>query len=63
MISASTSWRKSSYSGQSGSCVEVGVGAGTVGVRDTKDRHHTLAFGRDTWTSFITAVKARRFTT
>lgn len=54
-------WRKSSYSGQSGSCVEVGAAPSWVGVRDTKDRHHTLTFSHDTWAEFITAVKARRF--
>lgn len=55
-------WRKSSYSGQSGSCVEVGAAPSWVGVRDTKDRRDTLTFSHDTWGEFITAVKARRFT-
>lgn len=31
-------WRKSSYSGSSGSCVETASGEGVVMVRDTTDR-------------------------
>jgi hypothetical protein len=31
-------WRTSSYTGSSGNCVEVAPTAGTVLVRDTKDR-------------------------
>jgi Domain of unknown function (DUF397) len=35
---ARTAWRKSSYSGQSGDCVEVADGMpGGVGLRDSKD--------------------------
>jgi Domain of unknown function (DUF397) len=34
----SDGWRTSSYSGTNGNCVEVGGAAGTVLVRDTKDR-------------------------
>ena len=52
-------WRKSSYSGQSGSCVEVRVAPTGIGVRDTKNRGHTLNFSNNTWASFITAIKMR----
>ena len=54
-------WRKSSYSGQSGSCVEVGVAPTGVGVRDTKNPRHTLTFRRGAWNSFVAAVQAHRF--
>ncbi|SEG79345.1 protein of unknown function [Saccharopolyspora kobensis] len=55
-------WKKSSYSGQTGSCVEVGGGAGIVGVRDTKDRDGgTLAFDRRSWSAFLGAIKGQRF--
>lgn len=51
-----TAWRKSSYSGSDpqSSCVEVGTGAGVVGVRDTKNRpagHLTVS--RTTWRAFV----------
>jgi len=47
-------WRKSSYSGENGSCVETASEAGTVMVRDTTDRDSgTLAFGAAAWQRFI----------
>jgi hypothetical protein len=56
-------WRKSSYSGDGNSCVEVAVarpsardGAGaTVGVRDTKrnGRGPVLAFSASAWQEFL----------
>lgn len=50
-------WRKSSYSGNQGSCVEVAPVPGMVGVRDTKARergHFTVS--RATWTTFVRSV-------
>jgi Domain of unknown function (DUF397) len=50
-------WRKSTYSGENGSCVEVGNGNGVL-VRDTTDRDGgTLAFSADAWASFTASLK------
>ena len=47
-------WRKSSYSGVQGDCVEVAPGHELVGVRDTKDRDGgTLVFSRRQWDAFV----------
>ena len=53
-------WRKSSYSGNSGGqCVEVGAAAPLIAVRDSKDRDGArLAFGREAWEAFAAKVKA-----
>jgi len=53
-------WRKSSYSGgASGNCTEVAAVPGVVLVRDSKDpRGPVLAFGREAWDAFATALKA-----
>ena len=53
-------WRKSSYSGNSGgNCVEVGAAAPLIAVRDSKDPDGTrLAFGREAWEAFAAKVKA-----
>lgn len=57
-----TNWRKSTYSGEEGDCVEVGAGTNVVGVRDTKDRDGgTLVLARPAWGVFLTALKAERF--
>jgi hypothetical protein len=54
-------WRKSSFSGgEDGNCVEVGgTPAGTVPVRDTKDRRQgpVLNFTPASWASFVRSVK------
>ncbi|ASU80561.1 DUF397 domain-containing protein [Actinopolyspora erythraea] len=51
-------WRTSSYSGNTGNCVEVGSAADVVGVRDTKNRDGgTLVFTGDQWGSFLNTVK------
>ena len=53
-------WRKSSYSGNSGgNCVEVGAAAPLMAVRDSKDPDGPrLAFGREAWEAFAAEVKA-----
>jgi hypothetical protein len=53
-------WRKSSYSGNSGGqCVEVGNAARLIAVRDSKDPDGArLAFGREAWEAFAARVKA-----
>jgi hypothetical protein len=53
-------WRKSSYSGNSGgNCVEVGDAAPLIAVRDSKDPDGArLAFGREAWEAFAAKVKA-----
>jgi hypothetical protein len=52
-------WRKSSYSGNGGNCVEVGVGLpGKVAVRDSKDHEGPkLAVSDQAWSEFIEGIK------
>lgn len=57
-----TRWRKSTYSGGNGDCVEVGSLDQTVAVRDSK--HLTgpsLFVSPGTWRSFIQKVNAGEF--
>lgn len=53
-------WRKSSYSGNSGGqCVEVGNTARVIAVRDSNDPHGpALAFSPKDWQRFIDQVRA-----
>ncbi len=47
-------WRTSSYTGSSGDCVEVAAAAGSVLVRDTKDREGpVLAVSATAWRAFL----------
>jgi hypothetical protein len=52
-------WRKSSYSGGAGNCVEVaGNLPGAVGVRDSKDPDgRALVFATPAWRAFADRVK------
>jgi hypothetical protein len=60
-------WRKSSYSGDGNSCVELavtrpaarGAAGPVVGVRDTKanGRGPVLEFGADAWRAFLDRIK------
>ena len=54
-------WRKSSYSSQSGNCVEVATNLpGTVAVQDTKDRQGpTLAVSCHDWRFFVRQIKSK----
>jgi hypothetical protein len=57
-------WFKSTYSdGNGGSCVEVAVAKGWVGVRDTKEHGcgpvHT--FSAAEWSAFLAAVRRNEF--
>jgi len=51
-------WRKSSFSGNGGECVEVGQVRDAVAVRDTKDRARAiLRFSPGAWSRFAAQVK------
>ena len=54
-------WRKSSYSGGQGNCVEVGEPAPVVAVRDSKQegmaRRDVLAFTPAAWEKFTSNLK------
>ena len=51
-------WRKSSFSGQNGSCVETASGSGVILVRDTTNRDgETLAFTAGAWRAFVGTLR------
>ena len=55
-------WRKSSYSGNTGNCVEVSVTESVVAVRDSKDLGRPqLAFTPAEWQAFAAIVKTGEF--
>jgi hypothetical protein len=63
MAQVGSGWRKSSYSGNSGSinCVEVGNAARGVVVRDTTDRAGSaLAVSAGAWRALLAEVRASR---
>jgi Domain of unknown function (DUF397) len=57
------SWRKSSYSGGSGNCVEIADNLpGAVGVRDSKDSSGpALVVTPRAWRAFVAGVKNGEF--
>ncbi|MEV4558594.1 DUF397 domain-containing protein [Kitasatospora sp. NPDC049285] len=56
-------WRKSSYSGGNGACVEIAVpAAGAIAVRDSKDpQGPQLRFSDQAWAAFAAAAGAGAF--
>ncbi|MFI6997002.1 DUF397 domain-containing protein [Nocardia sp. NPDC050175] len=57
-------WRKSTYSGPDGNCVEVAfLVDGKIAVRDTKDNGYgpVLAFAPGQWDTFLTGVAQGEF--
>ena len=56
-------WRKSTYSGAQGDCVEVADGiVDAVPVRDSKDPSGpVLTFTTDAWQAFVAGVQAGDF--
>jgi hypothetical protein len=59
MEDTATSWRKSSYSGNGGNCVEAAQRAGTVMVRDSQlaEQSSVLTFSADAWRAFTAQLK------
>jgi hypothetical protein len=54
-------WKKSSYSGANGSCVEVADLGDYVAVRDSKDKAGPkLVFSREVWQAFLSELKYGR---
>ena len=54
-------WRKSTYSGGNGSCVEIADLGTAAAVRDSKDRNGPkLVFAAAEWRSFLDSIKASR---
>ncbi|MFD8323765.1 DUF397 domain-containing protein [Kitasatospora purpeofusca] len=56
-------WRKSSFSGETGACIEVAGGLlGVLPVRDSKDPSGpSLVFSADAWSAFVAGVCAGEF--
>lgn len=50
-----TNWRKSSYSGDSNNCVEIGRG---VGIRDSKAPATHLPVSAEAWSAFLKMASA-----
>ena len=53
-------WRKSSFSGNGGDCVEVGqLSGGVIVVRDSKDRSGTAhRYAPAVWRAFVAGVRS-----
>ncbi|MFI1192724.1 DUF397 domain-containing protein [Micromonospora sp. NPDC020750] len=55
-------WKKSTRSGSSGSCVEVGDNLPQIMVRDSKDQQGpVLCFAAEQWTRFLQGIRAGKF--
>lgn len=55
-------WQRSSYSGNSGNCVEMRRGATAISVRDSKDPGNgVLAVSAVAWADFVAAVRRGEF--
>lgn len=53
-------WRKSSYSGNSGNCVEVADLGQTIAVRDSKDSNGpVLMFTLNEWQLFVVSLSCQ----
>ncbi|MGI8306214.1 DUF397 domain-containing protein [Saccharopolyspora hattusasensis] len=60
---ASAHWRKSTYSNETGACIEVASVPDLTGIRDSKQHGSgpILAFDRELWSAFISKLKTGRF--
>lgn len=58
-MTENASWRKASYSNQSGNCAEIGQVLGVVLVRDTKDcgSGSVLQVSPGGWKRFTASIK------
>lgn len=57
---STAAWRKSSYSVQEGSCIEVAVVGRCIATRDSKRADGPLLAFRDAaWLDFVGAVRSR----
>lgn len=57
-------WRKSSYSGNTGNCVEVVITDQAIGVRDSKNPDGgVLSVTPSAWRAFIRSLKRKDFDT
>ncbi len=53
-------WKKSSYSGNSGNCVEVAELSTVVAVRDSKEPDGpVLVIARNEWRQFVRSAKSK----
>jgi Domain of unknown function (DUF397) len=60
-VNSGTDWRKSSFSGENGSCVEVAFSAPAVAIRDSKSTGSGhLSVTPVKWVSFVAAAKGGR---